>query len=402
MPQDIAGGALLILGGGRWARVYLSVLAGLATPCPKTIVISRHGGVALADAIARANARQPDRFSLASDLDTVLAVEAVSAAIIVNASRDHAASALALLERKIPVLVEKPVTLTVADAVRLVAAAKATNTALMPGHVLSFCSYLENFAAAVRTLGLPQSVELHWQDPTGETRYGESKDHDPSLGVAEDVGPHLFAILSQLSGGGTGTVEKVLIERGGLSVRLAGSWNGIPMTLVLARNSERRERLVIVKGPDGREAKLDFSTEPGTITKEGRSTSADPQWPHSQGPLALQLAAFLKMRGADDHTSQSIIDATFFTAQMAEQIRKNQAAWLASPDWAAAPPDEQLVALCELLAPLLQDAGCWRAGDNAALEVLVRRALAEMAGKSPRPTPAELVRALCPGAKLAE
>lgn len=169
------------------------------------------------------------------------------------------------------------------------------------------------------------------------------------------------------------------------------------MTLCLARDSDRRERLVVVKARDGQEARLDFSTEPGTITIAGQSSSADPHWPRPQSPLALQLTAFLAAHGTDARACAGVADATAFTTMLAQHIRAAQAAWLASPSWDTAAPDEQLVALRELLAPLLLDAGCWRSGDAAGLDALARTALQEMAGKSPRPALPDLVQLLCSG-----
>jgi len=42
---------LLLVGGGRWARVYLSILARLEMPFHSVLVASRHGEAALRTAL---------------------------------------------------------------------------------------------------------------------------------------------------------------------------------------------------------------------------------------------------------------------------------------------------------------------------------------------------------------
>ena len=119
----------------------------------------------LAEALARANGISSHPFVLAQNADGVPEKEPVGAAIVANAARDHVATALSLLSRKIPLLVEKPVALTQDDAARLIGAAQTAQTLLMPGHVFRHCEYLRNFAAAAQqTFGALQSATLFWRD----------------------------------------------------------------------------------------------------------------------------------------------------------------------------------------------------------------------------------------------
>ena len=395
MGLEKTGGAILVVGGGRWARVYLSVLADLEHVFSKIIVVSSHGGQALADAIAQADARRPGQFAQAQDLRTVLETQPVAAAILANAARDHARLALELVARKIPLLVEKPVALTEAECASLIAAAKAGGTPLMPGHVLAFCAYLDNFAAAARqALGPAQSITIRWADAAVETRYGESKAFDAGLGVVEDAGAHIATILSKLLGGKAGAAQESVIARGGLAVELRGQWNGIPYQIGLERDGAKRERLILWQNRDGLEARLDFAAEPGTIEIAGRAQSADPQWPRPHGPLTLQLLAFFRHIAApqDGTYLQTIEDTTQFIAAAARQVRTAQERLIAQ---SAGDGPARHVAARELLAPRLAAAGIWRGGDNPALDSLTQDAMARLAA-SPRLPLEDLVRGLAP------
>jgi len=364
--QDRQDGALLLVGGGRWARVTLSVLARMELPSP-LLLISRHGGAALDAAIA-------GRGSRFETLEQALAGGPIRAALVVNNARDHAQTSLALLERAIPVLVEKPAALTMDQASAMTAAARAAGKRLMPGHVLKHCHYVENFAAEARSgLGDIAAIAITWRDEAGAMRYGENKSYDVGLGIAEDVGPHIATLLREILGAGFGGFTRTAIHRGGASVECDGLWREIPFSLVLERDGAKRERSVTFTDRQGREAKLDFSVEPGTISIAGQSRSADPDWPRPLGPLALQFRAFLQDPNLVEAELAELAEATLFTAGLADAVRAAQAAWLAEAP--AGDPAALLTAMRELIAPGLAQSGRWTPGDAHGLDDTARKAL---------------------------
>ncbi len=377
--------ALLLIGGGRWARVYLSILAELDIPFSDVIVVSSHGGDRLAEAIAHANRRPSPRFAIVGNMDSALQGRPIAAAIVANAARDHAPVTLALLLRNIAVLVEKPVALSTREADQLADAARESRTFLMPGHVLRHCEYLRNFAAALpRQPGAIASISLEWRDMTGETRHGEAKSYDPGLGVVEDVGPHIATILSKVIGGAPGKIETANIERGGLAVAAQGSWNEIPLTLALEREGTNRIRRMVLKTRGSGNMILDFTREPGTISVDGFARDADPDWRQRASPLILQLQDFFAKaaNGPQTRALEDIQMVTDFTAGLAQAVRAAQKDWLASSSWPMANLDQKTVAMRELIAPLLIEAGFWHSGKRDQLGTLARQAVA-LAERSP-------------------
>lgn len=362
MTRDLR--RLLLVGGSRWARVYLSILAYIDVPLETVLVASRHGGTALAAALEKANQAGMRRFVQIPDWRDGTA----DAAIVVNAARDHASTASALLTHGVPVLVEKPAALTVADAEMMIAIARREKLVLRAALALNHCFYVNNFVAALRAgLGKLASITITWADPGAEARYGETKNFDIGTGLAEDVGPHIAVLLAAI--GGPAVFADAVIARGGLSVRLRGACGGAALVVDMARQAAARRRVVSVCDADGRKAQLDFSVEPGTITLDGVARDADPGWSARPSPLTLQILDFLRLepRASDP---DGILSSTNFAASAAELVRMQQRRWLPQSGDA----EYRLVAMRELLAP--QVAATAAPGDTAALEDMAKRALA--------------------------
>ncbi len=278
MQRDVA-----IIGGGRWGRVILSVLATSDLPVDRITMVTTHNAALAQNVIARLASRHPIRIvSALSDRP--------SAAIIANAARSHGEAARNLIAEGAHLLVEKPVVLNMPEARYLLALAHAAHTILLPGLSYRFCSYLQHFARRTAALHPLSGFELRWSDPAGEIRYGEQKTYDASINVADDVMPHIWTILSVLFPQAVFTVESCKTARGGKSATFsldAGSMKG---SVTLERDSDRRRRTIQLSAP----ASLDFSVEPGTMTFGAESMTADANWATSPGPLTRQLRYFLE------------------------------------------------------------------------------------------------------------
>jgi predicted dehydrogenase len=358
---------LLIIGGGRWSRVYLSILARLNAQPHTVLVASRHGGPELETALEKANAAGQRRFARIADWRGA----SPDAAIILNASRDHAATACALSEQGIPALVEKPVAFSLSDAEALIAVARGKKVLIRTALVLRQCAYLHNFMTAVReSLGPLAEIDIQWRDASLETRYGERKTADAGVSLAEDVGPHIVSLLADIPDSTKPEIAE--IDRGGLAVRLQGRHGAAALTIEMERDAPARQRKIAVRDIAGREAWLDFSVEPGTIAVGGISREADPGWNDRLSPLTLQLQEFMRLEPRHDDFD-TILSTTRFAAAAAALVREKQRRWLSGNK--PAPDEYRVVAMQELLAPGLISAGLVRAGDNKGLEAAARLAL---------------------------
>ena len=182
--QDIA-----IIGGGRWGRVILSVLATSDLPLTRITVVTSHNAASVQKLVAQLASNRLIR--IVSTLDEIPA-----AAVIANAARSHGETAQRLVAQGAHLLIEKPVVLTSQEAQHLVALAREAMRVVLPGLSYRFCSYLHHFAQQIAAMESVSGFDLHWSDPVGEIRYGEHKPYDASITVADDVMPHIWTILS--------------------------------------------------------------------------------------------------------------------------------------------------------------------------------------------------------------
>jgi predicted dehydrogenase len=281
---------IAVCGGGRWARVVTDVLCGLVSP---HVVISVH---------SPGNAEAMRQWGYVNGMADRMRVSAQpvtslnplpGAAIVVNAARDHERSVEELIGAGIPVLVEKPMALSVAGAERLVALADRHKVTLAAAHVFRFTRYLDRFAAQVRAAGSPELIRVWWTDPHVEVRYGEVKRHDGDLPIVADLMPHVLSLVGALVGDGPDFCRRATYCRNGVEVRLEAILGGVNCDIVLARQSDaRRRQLEVLVGHD--EWRLEFATEPGTISNGVYQQNADPDWGHSLRPMARMLTAFLE------------------------------------------------------------------------------------------------------------
>ena len=370
-----------VVGGGRWARVYLSVMAGMAFPY-RVVVVSSAQAAALEG--LRPGGTGSFDFEIVPDLDALPQDGSLVGALVVNAAALHAATAARVLSLGAGVLVEKPAALRQAQQGPLLALAEASGLVYMPALTFLHCSYLERVAGLlqVQRPRRMQHIRLRWHDPLAEQRYGEAKAHDPGISIVQDVMPHVWAVLATTLDRRTPQIEVTGCEaqRGGRGVRLVLAVDGVPCDVDLQRGVAARHRHLAFEFSDGPALQLDFTQEPGTVTLGTYSASADPDWALTQRPVRRQLQAFLDAL-AGTPTAWPWPDVAAGCTALVEQadhaLKQAQCALLRQSAWPHT-SDDVVYAFCEVVGARLRDAGLApAAGDRLAwtvhLEGLLRR-----------------------------
>jgi len=128
----------------------------------------------------------------AAGVDTVQAFAdaGLDAAVISTPNRTHADVGVALLQRGVHVLVEKPIAATVADAQRLIDAARANDRVLMVGQVERFNPAVE---AVKRAVADEQIISIQI------TRVGPFPPRMGEVGVVIDLAVHDIDIIRHLT-----------------------------------------------------------------------------------------------------------------------------------------------------------------------------------------------------------
>lgn len=275
--------SISIIGGGRWSRVLLDVLAGVAPQDLEIHAYSSSNKAGMTEWAATKGYQKRIKI-----VDRPVETQAV---VIANKAADHEKAAMDALRRGAFVLLEKPLAPDAKAAERIVAAA---NGRLAASQVVRWARYVDNFAKACRESGPLESLDVKWTDVVGATRHGEVVRHDTSISFVADALPHVCAIVDAVAGRAPETLRSSM--RDGDAHQLLLDAGGVPVAAPLHRGGAARERVITARA-GGKTLTLDFAPEPGVMTRGGRQETADAKWESEPRPLALMLGAFLNWAG---------------------------------------------------------------------------------------------------------
>mgnify|MGYP003998828351 CR=1 FL=1 len=308
--------AVAVIGGGRWARVLLEVLCSVV---PGSIEISAHSprnSHAMSEWVL--GSELENRIQVYSDYPKVVADKKV-ALIVVNAARDHEKAIEWALSKQLPVLVEKPVTLSFSATQRMAELAIRQDTYFAAAHVFLFASYIESFSRLILSQKNIVSIRVFWSDPTSERRYGESKNYDAGLPVYADWLPHILSILGSFMVGLPQLRKNILFMDGGSRLNIKLFYEKIPCSIELIRNGKSRKRIFEVSTEQQKHT-LDFGVEPGVIYTDSNALPDNPDWSDEPGPVAKMLSAFLQGVACDVRDQRLDISIGLSSGQLIDQV----------------------------------------------------------------------------------
>lgn len=171
-----------VVGAGAWGRNHVRTLASLSeaelvavcdiSPKRREEIAQRHPGVLVTDV-----------------LDTAL--RHAEAVVVASAAATHAELAAAAIERGLPVLVEKPFALSVADAERVAALADARRVPVLVGHLLLFHPAVERLRSMIAAKELGDIYYLYSQ----RVNLGQVR---PDENALWSFGPHDISVAMHL------------------------------------------------------------------------------------------------------------------------------------------------------------------------------------------------------------
>ena len=299
----MSASVLAIVGGGRWGQLILSIVASMSVPFDRIVIVSKANATEVNAKVATLNLISRIPIEVLLEVEDVLAKYTVAAAVVVNAPSQHFTTARYLLQRGISVLIEKPLVQSSEQMEILMAEANSHHAVLVPGLSYRFCSYLHNFAEAVRDKGRPQQFLLRWSDARNEIRYGQLKRYDADITVVQDVMPHVWTILSVIF---PFPIIKLLAgSQDQDAAVLTLAVNDIEGQVVLQRNADYRERYLALQF-DADTLTLDFTREPGVMYRDNKEFSGDPLWEQTPTPLTRQLEYFFAVITRGQSTAEDL------------------------------------------------------------------------------------------------
>ena len=280
---------VIVIGGGRWARIFLEVLSQILPSSVKITACSPRNKEGLSS-WASLNGLY-NRIQFFSEYPS-LAVGETTVAIIANAACDHENAIRWALLNRLPVLVEKPVTLSYESTNEMIELAIKQNTHLSAAHVFLFANYIDNFYKILGESEYIETIDVKWEDPQSEMRYGAFKSYDSGLPIYADLLPHITSILGLFSSEPFKLKDNLRVLKGGSHLKANILLGKILCRIELIRNSNSRKRLIDVT-IDSKKISLDFSEEPGFILCENIIKNADINWNNDQKPVYKMLQTFL-------------------------------------------------------------------------------------------------------------
>jgi predicted dehydrogenase len=173
-----------VIGAGSWGRNHVRSVAAipeadLATVCD------------LDRAVREATARQYPGVLVTDSLDQAL--DAAEAAVITTPAANHAELARVVLQRGMPVLVEKPFALSVKDAEGVAELAASKGVPVVVGHLLVFHPAVERLKAMISAGDLGEVYYLYSQ----RVNLGQVR---PDENALWSFGPHDVSVALELLG----------------------------------------------------------------------------------------------------------------------------------------------------------------------------------------------------------
>lgn len=315
----MSGINLALIGGGRWARQYASVLSGCADRVGRVLWVSRFNRPAL-EAFAAERRDSVPKFELFASLDDALS-QRPDAAIVVTGSSEHASVAERLLQAGIPALVEKPLALNGRQARSLVDLAKQRNVPLCIALHLLKADFLHHLRRSLADRAIA-GIEVEWLDLESEQRWGEVKSVNLAAYKADEAIPHFWSILNLLLDGEEPRLRTVSPQSlGAAEVEL--DIGSAQARLVFGRRAAARRRHVSVSLRDGGSAELDFAIEPGRLTIDGVDHPLIR--PAGVGPLSIQVRDFIDLVTRPENESVSsaqLAQRCLGSVELMEEVRE--------------------------------------------------------------------------------
>ncbi len=287
-----------MIGSGRWARVYASIILN-SRHTPKLLYLCSPTNNSSWQAWAEEQGAH-DGVRICT-FDEVLETSYIPSAIVVRKPTKHAETSIKLLLKNKRVLVEKPFCLNIHDLNLLGILAKGNSlwVSSVLLHNQDFRLLLQKCFSVTRAT----KIGILWSDEERELRWGALKTYDPDITIAEDVLPHFWTILRIIFPTKEIAIDKIEIKKMDNFMDAFLSAGPTKIKTTANRLGLCRQRSVCFHG-EGGTASIDFSAWPARciINDRRERTNAKSQ---TVSPLTLQIEKFVAPLDSTQKTSIS-------------------------------------------------------------------------------------------------
>lgn len=284
---------IAVVGGGRWGRTWLRVIAN-----------ARGASLGLT-IVARTDASDVRLWlKEQADLCDTVVVNSIGeiqttslksvAAIIASRPKDHVRDGLEALDAELHLLVEKPISHDASQARQLYAAAQNRSRIFAIGTEFAFLPAFHVAANLYASRGdRPLRVSLQWDDANCEHRHGGVKRHHEETNVLVDLLAHAISIFRIFSSAtALHITSATLSDDGNSGILEICDDKGARFGLRCNRSAAARRRTLEIAGTATSIA-IDFSENPSSFLIDGQTYAISDDLLTFSSTLRLELGAFL-------------------------------------------------------------------------------------------------------------
>tara|TARA_B100000963_G_scaffold362055_1_gene402820 strand:+ start:6596 stop:7582 length:987 start_codon:yes stop_codon:yes gene_type:complete len=188
--------SLSIVGGGRWAQIYLIEIIKNFKNIKKVYIYTNHPQQ-IGNLIKK---KKFDKIEI-KKLNKLKKVKS-KYFIIANKNKDHIKFAKFLISLKCNILVEKIFPLSLKDFQKLLIKLKKNKVNLFLSSQYFFANYFYFIKKRIIKINKIKKINIKWYDAVHEKRNGQLKKHDLKVNFLEDIFYHLNSILNIFLGNG--------------------------------------------------------------------------------------------------------------------------------------------------------------------------------------------------------
>jgi hypothetical protein len=256
---------IVILGGGRWAKVLISIFSKVARNNANIYHYSGlHSNSALKITLeSSCNGKVVSLLKLNQILKLSNPI-----VIVATKARDHYHYLKWTISNGLTSFSEKPLTLNFKQTQELITLSKSAKTHLGSLNTFLHSSYFNKFIDEVRGIDKLKMIIVHWEDPRLEYRYGDKKFYDKSLPIFTDILPHIVPLLAKICDLSMCSIEINTFDKGGSELSIKLNAGQVECNIHLKRNGTKRTRKFSVCNVFGATLEINFQNHDAEIYKD--------------------------------------------------------------------------------------------------------------------------------------
>ncbi|WOF73262.1 Gfo/Idh/MocA family oxidoreductase [Parvibaculaceae bacterium PLY_AMNH_Bact1] len=282
---------LLIVGGGRWGRVWAGVAAAARGSGEGIAIVSRQHS----DDLEQWRAQNPALKDVAISDCLPGGIDAIgqpNIAIIASRPRDHVRDSIATLNIGAHTLVEKPMSDTTDAARELLKLAESKERLIGVGTEFSYLTVLHYLGqTSLEDDSKIGNIRILWADPLNESRHGAAKRSHPEIGLLEDILPHAYSLIRTLLPTASLRIVSANESETGNDMTLTDETNR-KILVECTKTAEGRQRLLQIE-TDGPLLQLDFASAQPFVEQGTQKLQVPRDYLSLDSTLRLELGAFL-------------------------------------------------------------------------------------------------------------